>query len=520
MPSTYTSNLQITKIGVGEQGGQWGNTTNLNFDLLDQAVDGVIDIALTTAGDSANPTQIAIDQGAVSDGRNMSIRFTSASDLGGTAFVQLDPSTAEKVGFFRNDLSDDRGILIFQGDYDSSRDFFLANGKDAILKFDGGGSSAALVSNVFADAAFQSLSSTGLTDDATDTVLTLEGGGTGLGDVSTARLSLSENTTAEFSAGNCEVSIGDGGVGGQTMSLVVNGTSFVAYNEIAENLLLEAENDVRITADNVGINDTAPSAELSIKDSNPTPSSSTTELNIETDSATLMTAKLTLANALATGEVGKDSGQTGGVYLKDNQGDATFISFSSGDAAIFTAGSRALPDFKITAAGNVEIKNNVTVDGDITASSGGTVDLSSATLTLADNQISGNVIDGGTISNFASTGIDDNATSTALTITSSGTVEFENAVKEQQHSLTGTLIDPSNGTIQYKTLTANTTFTENLSDGEYVTLMIDDGAAYTVTWPTTTWVGGSPPTLETTGYNVIELWHVNGTLYGAFVGAA
>jgi len=102
----------------------------------------------------------------------------------------------------------------------------------------------------------------------------------------------------------------------------------------------------------------------------------------------------------------------------------------------------------------------------------------------------------------------------------SGDTSFGKAIQEQQYNLTGTVIDPSNGTIQYKTLAANTTFTESLSDGEYVTLMIDDGAGYTITWPTTTWVGGSAPTLETTGYNVIELWHANGTLYGAFVGAA
>ena len=109
---------------------------------------------------------------------------------------------------------------------------------------------------------------------------------------------------------------------------------------------------------------------------------------------------------------------------------------------------------------------------------------------------------------------------TEIFTVNTGGVTFEKAIEEQQYSLTGTVIDPSNGTIQYKTLAANTTFTESLSDGEFVTLMIDDGSAYTVTWPTTTWVGGSAPTLETTGYNVIELWQVNGTLYGAFVGAA
>jgi hypothetical protein len=48
--------------------------------------------------------------------------------------------------------------------------------------------------------------------------------------------------------------------------------------------------------------------------------------------------------------------------------------------------------------------------------------ISSKTLTFAANQISGNSVDGGVISNFASTGIDDNASSTAVTILSDGKV--------------------------------------------------------------------------------------------------
>jgi len=174
-------------------------------------------------------------------------------------------------------------------------------------------------------------------------------------------------------------------------------------------------------------------------------------------------------------------------------------------------------------ATNPTIKLDGSNDGTISMSSGGVGGLSiqrdgGAQLLFKNSASEIGVT--GTFTNFASTGIDDNATSTAITIDSSGTVQFQNAIEEQQYSLTGTVIDPSNGTIQYKTLSANTTFTESLADGEYVTLMIDDGSAYTVTWPTTTWVGGSAPTLETTGYNVIELWQVNGTLYGAFVGAA
>jgi len=91
---------------------------------------------------------------------------------------------------------------------------------------------------------------------------------------------------------------------------------------------------------------------------------------------------------------------------------------------------------------------------------------------------------------------------------------------ETQYSLTGTDIDPANGSLQYKTLSANTTFTESMADGQSVTLMIDDGTAYTITWPTTTWVGGAAPTLPTTGYAVIELWQINAVLYGLHSGDA
>jgi hypothetical protein len=50
------------------------------------------------------------------------------------------------------------------------------------------------------------------------------------------------------------------------------------------------------------------------------------------------------------------------------------------------------------------------------------MNLSGKTLTFATNQISGNAIDGGVISNFTSTGIDDNSSATAVTILSDGKV--------------------------------------------------------------------------------------------------
>lgn len=93
---------------------------------------------------------------------------------------------------------------------------------------------------------------------------------------------------------------------------------------------------------------------------------------------------------------------------------------------------------------------------------------------------------------------------------------------EQVATLSGTSValSPSNGSIQLHTLTGTTTYTDSFAPGQAITLMIDDGSAFTVTWPTMTWVNNAKaaPTLATTGYTVVALWKVSSTLYGALVG--
>ena len=84
-----------------------------------------------------------------------------------------------------------------------------------------------------------------------------------------------------------------------------------------------------------------------------------------------------------------------------------------------------------------------------------------------------------------------------------------------------TELEPANGSIQTVTLTGSiTSLTDNIAAGEAITLMIDDGTAYAITWPTTTWVNnaGAAPTLATDAVTVIALWKVSTTLYGALVG--
>lgn len=91
-------------------------------------------------------------------------------------------------------------------------------------------------------------------------------------------------------------------------------------------------------------------------------------------------------------------------------------------------------------------------------------------------------------------------------------------------------IDPGNGSIQLITLGASRTpKATNFAAGESVTLMVDDGTAYTLTWTDSTFGGsgvvwktngGVAPTLNTSGYTVIVLWKVSTQVYGARVGDA
>jgi hypothetical protein len=84
-------------------------------------------------------------------------------------------------------------------------------------------------------------------------------------------------------------------------------------------------------------------------------------------------------------------------------------------------------------------------------------------------------------------------------------------------------LDPSNGTVQLWTLGASRSPTDtSFASGQSMTLMVDDGSDYAITWPSVVWKtdGGSAPTLNTSGYTVIQLWKVSTVLYGARVGDA
>jgi hypothetical protein len=106
-----------------------------------------------------------------------------------------------------------------------------------------------------------------------------------------------------------------------------------------------------------------------------------------------------------------------------------------------------------------------------------------------------------------------------ITATSTNTLTNK-TIRDTVYALSGTAFDATNGAVQTKTLSANTTFTDSLSSGDAIVLQLEAGASYTVTWPTMTWVtsgGNVAPTL--TAKDTLVFWKVSSVLYGAYTGS-
>ena len=111
--------------------------------------------------------------------------------------------------------------------------------------------------------------------------------------------------------------------------------------------------------------------------------------------------------------------------------------------------------------------------------------------------------------------------SKAVTADANGDVKFSNAVVETVYALTGTALDPNNGTVQTKTISANTSFTDSLSAGESMSLHLTSASSYNITWPPITWItgsGNSAPTL--TAADTVVLFKISTTLYGVWIGSS
>ena len=130
MPSSYTVNLGVEKIGSGEQAGTWGTTTNLNFDIFDRAINGVGAITLSGTSHTLTTTD-----GALSEGGNKVLVLGGSPS--GTNTITISPNDQDKMYFVHNNSG--QTATFTQG---SGGDVSIPTGSKGLIFADGAGSGA------------------------------------------------------------------------------------------------------------------------------------------------------------------------------------------------------------------------------------------------------------------------------------------------------------------------------------------------------------------------------------------
>jgi hypothetical protein len=73
MASSYSTDLKLELMATGENAGTWGDKTNTNLNLVQQAIAGYEEVSI--AG-GAGTTTLVMSDAALSDARNAVLKFT------------------------------------------------------------------------------------------------------------------------------------------------------------------------------------------------------------------------------------------------------------------------------------------------------------------------------------------------------------------------------------------------------------------------------------------------------------
>ena len=94
MTSNYSTSLKLELMVTGENAGTWGDKTNTNLNLVQQAIGGFEQITLSSGGTVA----LVMSDGAISNARNLVIKF--ATITAGSSTVCTVPDSIEKFYIF------------------------------------------------------------------------------------------------------------------------------------------------------------------------------------------------------------------------------------------------------------------------------------------------------------------------------------------------------------------------------------------------------------------------------------
>ena len=94
MASTYSSDLKLELMATGENAGTWGDKTNTNLNLVQQAIGGFEQVSVSSGATVA----LAMTDGTISNARNMVVKVASVTLSGAT--VLTVPDSIEKMYIF------------------------------------------------------------------------------------------------------------------------------------------------------------------------------------------------------------------------------------------------------------------------------------------------------------------------------------------------------------------------------------------------------------------------------------
>jgi len=233
MASSYTANLGIEKPGSGEQAGTWGTTTNTNFDIIDQAINGVLSLSLT-----GTTTTLTTTDGALSDGGHKVLLLGGSPS--GTNTITISPNDQDKVYLVKN--SSGQTATFTQG---SGGDASVLNGETAWVFADGAGSGAQVQVAAF--------------DVVNDTTPQLGGdldvNGNSITSASNGNVVIAPNGTGDVQLDTDTVRVGDSNA---NATITTNGTGDLTLNTNAGtnsgSLVIAdgANNNVTLTANGTG----------------------------------------------------------------------------------------------------------------------------------------------------------------------------------------------------------------------------------------------------------------------------
>ena len=138
--ATYVNDLRLKEIGTGESSGTWGTETNVNLELIGEAL-GYGTEGITT---NANTHTTTVADGSTDPGRAMYIEYTGTLDSACT--ITIAPNTLSRLHYIENGTSGSQNIIIKQG---SGATITIPPGDTKAVYLDGAGSGAKVV-DVFA----------------------------------------------------------------------------------------------------------------------------------------------------------------------------------------------------------------------------------------------------------------------------------------------------------------------------------------------------------------------------------